>query len=130
MFKSPFSFDGRIRRTEFGITFIILTAFILFLASEYKNDDGTVLMAALPLLWLIGAQGAKRCHDIGKTGWWQCIPFYFLILLTKDGIAGDTKYGEDPKERTAVIADEVITNPVIAKAPASADVDDNPTIIP
>lgn len=110
MFESPFSFGGRIRRTEYGITFIITAAFCVLFLSDIVTDNGMVLMAALPLLWLLAAQGTKRCHDVNRTGWWQLIPFYCVLLLSKDGIIGPNQYGEDPKERVAVIRPMAVAN--------------------
>jgi len=49
------------------------------------------------LLWFLWAQGAKRCHDLGKNGWWQIIPFYVLLLVFQDGQPGLNKYGFNPK---------------------------------
>lgn len=101
MFKSPFSFDGRIRRTEYGISFIVyaVLASILNAILEESNGDGGVILVLLyiPLLWFFWAQGAKRCHDLGKNGWWQIIPFYVLWLTFSDGEIGFNKYGENPK---------------------------------
>jgi uncharacterized membrane protein YhaH (DUF805 family) len=51
------------------------------------------------LMWFHLAQGAKRCHDIDKSGWWQLIPFWNLILYFQDGVKGSNKYGENPKGR-------------------------------
>jgi uncharacterized membrane protein YhaH (DUF805 family) len=86
MFEAPFSFDGRIRRLEYGLSVIIGT-----------------LVSLIPYigvfigLWFIWAQGAKRCHDLDNNGWWQIIPFYGLWLLFQEGESGQNQYGANPK---------------------------------
>lgn len=103
MFKNPFSFNGRIRRTEYGVSFIMYTISAIFLNYRSERGDSDVeilaLFAYIPLLWFIWAQGAKRCHDLGKTGWFQIIPFYFFILLFADSFPSGNQYGQDPKGR-------------------------------
>ena len=54
----------------------------------------------LPMLWFIWAQGAKRCHDVGKNGWYQIIPFYFLGMIFIEGDSFWNSYGENPKGAT------------------------------
>ena len=99
MFKNSFSFDGRIRRTEYGTSFIIyvvIGAIVNVLIGA--NVDATIFgFAYIPLLWFLWAQGAKRCHDLDKNGWWQLIPFYALWLLFQEGQPGPNQYGENPK---------------------------------
>ncbi len=112
MFKAPFSFNGRIRRTEYGISFIVYVLAIIVLnltpisfinsySRSYSSDGTTgdplyfIIMA--PFVWFIWAQGAKRCHDVGHSGWWQLIPFYFIWLLFSDGQHGSNEYGNNPK---------------------------------
>lgn len=51
----------------------------------------------IPIYWFILAQGAKRCHDRGNSGWFQLIPFYGLWMLFGDSYFGNNKYGENPK---------------------------------
>jgi uncharacterized membrane protein YhaH (DUF805 family) len=99
MFKNPFSFDGRIRRTEYGISFIIYLIGYLFIKLTAEGTTGTkaFFLLLIPLLWFLWAQGAKRCHDLGNSGWWQIIPFYGLWLLFQKGIEGPNEYDEDPK---------------------------------
>jgi uncharacterized membrane protein YhaH (DUF805 family) len=99
MFKNPFSFDGRIRRTEYGVSFIIyvVIAVIVNAIIESSHDAAILGLAYIPMLWFLWAQGAKRCHDVGNNGWWQIIPFYALWLLFQDGQPGTNKYGENPK---------------------------------
>lgn len=105
MFKTPFSFNGRIRRTEYGLSFIIyfFIYFFIFLTlgfgNRYRSGFGSVsvLLLFIPLVWFLWAQGAKRCHDLGNSGWYQIIPFYVLWLLFQDGERGENEYGQNPK---------------------------------
>ena len=104
MFKNPFSFNGRIRRTEYGISMLvivfILVAIGILLDPENNKDVTTnlILLALyIPIFWFNLAQGAKRCHDVGNSGWWQLIPFYGLWLLFENGENRTNKYGENPK---------------------------------
>jgi uncharacterized membrane protein YhaH (DUF805 family) len=100
MFRNPFSFDGRIRRMEYGITFIIYLIFYVLQAAIMTAGSagpliGFVLM--IPMVWFLWAQGAKRCHDVGRSGWWQLIPFYVFVLVFEDGESGTNIYGSNPK---------------------------------
>ncbi len=98
MFNAPFSFDGRIRRTEYGLTAIIHAVaywIILFLVAATQSP--LMLILYIPILWFVLAQGAKRCHDLGNSGWFQLIPFYGLWMLFQDGQQGENGYGLNPK---------------------------------
>ena len=99
MFNNPFSFDGRIRRSEYGLSFIIycFAAVVIRLMVASNRDLAIFFIGYIPLLWFLWAQGAKRCHDVGNSGWWQLIPFYPLWLIFQDGQAGVNQYGENPK---------------------------------
>ncbi len=69
MFKAPFSFKGRIRRKEYGFSIIIYLA-IAILNNLYIAHISPLLflIILIPMVWFIWAQGAKRCHDLGKNG--------------------------------------------------------------
>jgi uncharacterized membrane protein YhaH (DUF805 family) len=99
MFNNPFSFDGRIRRTEYGLSMILyfVAYAILFAVVASDRDFSILFIAMIPMLWFLWAQGAKRCHDLGNSGWWQLIPFYPLWLIFQDGQIGVNQYGENPK---------------------------------
>lgn len=94
-----FSFEGRIRRREYGITMLLFAVFRLFQDLTLREMPILHSILFIPLLWFLWAQGAKRCHDIGKSGWWQIVPFFGLWMLFKDGDVGFNEYGEDPKGR-------------------------------
>ena len=100
MFKKPFSFDGRIRRTEYGLSFILLYiyAFLVgIIIGLLELGDELIYPLLIPGYWFFWAQGAKRCHDRGNSGWYQFIPFYGLWMLFGDSDNGINKYGPNPK---------------------------------
>jgi uncharacterized membrane protein YhaH (DUF805 family) len=108
MFNKPFSFEGRIRRTEYGLSYIItivLAYASVFAISIFANNNpgsdqiclGLYIGTMILFYWFLYAQGAKRCHDVGHSGWWQLIPFYFLWMLFQDGDMEENEYGETPK---------------------------------
>jgi uncharacterized membrane protein YhaH (DUF805 family) len=107
MFKKPFSFDGRIRRAEYGLSlfiYIILAVIIRGISSE--GDLSVFILGYIPILWFFLAQGAKRCHDLGKNGWWQLIPFYVFLLLFNEGQTVPNQYGENPKSKAKNISNK------------------------
>lgn len=105
MFQHPFSFKGRIRRLEYGLSYLLI--YVLFLpiniTPENQVSEGMAIFYFIlffPALWFMWAQGAKRCHDRGNSGWYQLIPFYGLWMLFGDGEECDNEYGSDPKGRS------------------------------
>jgi uncharacterized membrane protein YhaH (DUF805 family) len=108
-----FSFNGRIKRTEYVITFIFYIIVYVFIRILVEQGSGSGLFAFLyiPLFWLMMAQSAKRCHDLNKSGWWQLIPFYGFVLLFAAGYPGPNEYdtihsvfyGADDYEKPFVI---------------------------
>lgn len=88
MFQNPFSFEGRIRRSEYGFS-VIISVFISFIISAIigsmgQNGGGLgfiYLFLSIPIWWFNLAQAVKRSHDTGNTGWMVLIPFYGLYLL-------------------------------------------------
>lgn len=98
MFTNPFVFYGRIRRMEFGLSlliFYIISGLVVGQISRHHQD--IYMLALFPLFWFRIAQGAKRCHDLNSSGWWQLIPFYNIWLLFVDGDIGQNEYGDNPK---------------------------------
>ncbi len=104
MFKYPFSFDGRIRRLEFGLSYIIYIicyTSIITLTGIFSQESELFsifgLSLLIPCLWFFFAQGAKRCHDRGNNGWYLIIPFYVFWMLFAESEYGENDYGDNPK---------------------------------
>lgn len=103
MFKKLFSFEGRIGRAEYFYSYAATWAILLGLhIATLAIRWGIVVVFAgcIPLCWFMLAQGVKRCHDTGNSGWLQIIPGFFFWMLFAAGDAGDNKYGPSPN-RTA-----------------------------
>ena len=100
MFKKPFSFYGRIRRLEYGLSYIFYIMFYVILSliwESLQSGDIIFYLLFMVMIWFLLAQGAKRCHDLGQSGFFQFIPFYGLLMLFQDGEKWDNKYGRNPK---------------------------------
>ena len=104
MFKRPFSFNGRIRRTEYCLSFLIYMIWYGVINAIMETPDPSagasvfVLASFIPMIWFLWAQNAKRCHDRGNSGWYQLIPFYIFVLLFGGSDEGSNEYGDNPKE--------------------------------
>lgn len=46
-----------------------------------------LMLMLLSSVYVACSQGAKRCHDLGHSGWFQLIPLYGLWMLLKRGTA-------------------------------------------
>lgn len=103
-FNHPFSFNGRIRRLEYGLSMIIYFVWYVIMQAMMATPDPApaagifVLISFIPMVWFLWAQNCKRCHDRGNSGWYQLIPFYFFVLLFGDGDEGTNEYGDNPKK--------------------------------
>jgi len=100
MFQNPFWFKGRIRRLEYGISYIIYLAYYFLTVGivEFAElNEAFIFILLLPAYWFLIAQGTKRCHDRENSGWYQIIPFYGLWMLFGDSDYGENYYGLNPK---------------------------------
>ncbi len=94
-------FKTRSNRAEFWI-FVLIYVVVNTLIGMLSFTLSYVfsLLMLVPSL----AVGARRMHDIGKSGWtqlWSLLPIigwiYIIILYTKEGEATANKWGEVPE---------------------------------
>lgn len=113
MFQNPFSLKGRIRRLEYGLSYIIFMVYALF-AGFFVGFSGIpesmVYIVLLPGYCFIIPQGTKRCHDRGNSGWFQIIPFYGLWMLFAGSDYGENEYGLNPKGEGNESVEDMIDN--------------------
>ncbi len=101
MISSPFSFSGRIRRSEYWFFKIFIFAVFLCLMAGVAHRIINVLffyILFVPILWINLAQNTKRCHDRGNSVFFQFIPFYNLILLFGNSDFGQNQFGPNAKD--------------------------------
>jgi uncharacterized membrane protein YhaH (DUF805 family) len=101
------NFKGRARRKEYWMFMLFYTIFSLIVtiidSTLHLNEVLTgiyTLVFALPSL----AVGARRLHDIGKSGWWQLLgiipligDIILIVMMCKDSQSGPNRFGPNPK---------------------------------
>lgn len=106
LFANPFSFSGRIRRLEFGLSNIINLILNILMMYAIVNMSSLWGLLQIPLTWFSLAFWCKRFHDRGKSGMYfltLLIPLYnyyvFFMQFFADGDPYENDYGPDPKGR-------------------------------
>ena len=105
---SIFSFSGRAGRLALWLTSfggMILLVLCLFCLEEISRSSGgqvdsiavsvCVIVSYLFYFYLCLTVGAKRCHDLGHSGWFQMIPFYGFVMLFDAGDRDGNEYGKE-----------------------------------
>ena len=111
-FSNYFTFSGRATRAE-NWWWALFTIIGVVALSIVENIAGipAVLSGIFRLATLIPsfALGARRLHDINRSGWWQLLWFAILIgwiilivWAIKQGDKGPNKYGPDPRSPGSV----------------------------
>lgn len=117
-FKKYAVFSGRATRSEYWFFVLFnMIAFTFFNVLDFFMLTGGFFNGIYTLFIFIPALalGARRLHDIGKSGWWQLlgiiplIGFIVLIIWFATDSTDDNKYGKSSKSKT-FIADSVVAD--------------------
>ncbi len=74
-------FSGKATRKEYW-TFYLFYLVVNF-AAGFVGSSLVENLVTLGLITPLVACGARRMHDVGKSGWFQVVPFYNLYLLVQ-----------------------------------------------
>ena len=113
VFQKYADFTGRARRSEywwFVLAYSIVNGVLSGISQALGSGGLSTVISILSLIIALGclvpslAVGARRLHDIGKSGWWllislvPCVGSILLIVwCAKDSDPGDNMYGPNPK---------------------------------
>lgn len=105
-----FNLKGRITRKAFFLRWlfgiVLYAAFTFFYINGFFGENysrsfiffETIYFYVLPSFVVVFdlIQGAKRMHDVNKSGWYFLFPFYNIYLIFTPGTKGSNEYGIDP----------------------------------
>lgn len=89
VFRKYNDFKGRARRKEYWLFFIAVSLLNLvglacdvaiISSTQYQTYYGFYIIASLLTITPLLAVGARRLHDIGRSGWWQSLAVIPSIL--------------------------------------------------
>jgi len=102
------TFSGRASRSECWYFYMFCSIVgIVTLPLDiaiFPNDDwGPIgMMFSLAFFLPYIAVGARRLHDVNRSGWWQLLPLTIIGIIpliywfTKKSDSGDNKHGSNP----------------------------------
>jgi uncharacterized membrane protein YhaH (DUF805 family) len=107
MIKHLYDFSGRTRRKIFWpliIIIAILQRLCLAVGDSWTETyqpelhELLIFFFGFLLTFCMMVLGARRMHDMGKSGWWYLVPFISLIHSCQDSEYGPNKWGANPKQ--------------------------------
>ena len=98
---SLLSYKGRMVRSTYFWTFACVNIGIVILNIIFEDilqGKWWILQLIYGLFstWILYVTTMKRCHDMGQSGWFALIPFYYIVLFFLKGQEKDNQYGENP----------------------------------
>ena len=105
-FSNYINFQGRATRAEYWwwTLFIVIADVVLGIVDSILGTGFLGSLFGLAIIIPGLALGARRLHDIGKSGWWQLLWFAiivgWIILLVwaiRQGNRGQNQHGPDPR---------------------------------
>ena len=92
-FNNYFNFNGRAKRAEYWyfFAFYLLTFFCIVMLQNLFDLNLWWLSTIVGVGYMIPyfAVGARRLHDVGKSGWLQVLPIIFQVLPIIFALIGD-----------------------------------------
>lgn len=111
-----FEFEGRATVQQYWM--FTLWCFIFSIILEVVGEEIVSSLFSLILLFPSLGIGARRLHDIGKSGWWQLLWFIpiigwviIIVFLVTKGDQGQNGFGPDPRGAVPTTA-PVVPTPV------------------
>ncbi len=111
--KNYVTFDGRARRKEYWLFFLInlIISIILSVVDSSIAGSGASNIGILSTIYSLAvflpgvAVSIRRLHDTGRTGWWLLIALIpligaivLLVFMVQDSKPGANRFGANPKE--------------------------------
>ncbi len=108
VFSKYATFEGRARRSEYWwfVLFNIIVSIVLAIITPGEHGMGGGL---LNTIWSLAtllpaiAVGARRLHDIDRSGWWLLIglipvigAIVLIVFFATKGTLGPNRFGDDP----------------------------------
>lgn len=131
-------FDGRARRSEYWMFFLVNLIVIILLSIIDSAVLGAKEYGILASLYSLGtllpniAVTIRRLHDTNKSGWWILIglipilgAIILIVFLATDSNPIANQYGPNPK---AGNDSSVVPPPPSAPTPPSAPIPPTPTV--
>ena len=109
-------FSGRAGKAEFWWFFLfnLIVNIIGELVDGMLGNQILGMLLSLAILVPGLAVGARRLHDINKSGWWQLIAltiigiFVLIFWWIQDSEAGSNQYGPNPNSGDSEVADHLV----------------------
>ena len=104
VFANYATFSGRARRSEYW-WFVLFNLLVSAALAILFGGDGNIANSLWSLATLLPslAVGARRLHDIDRTGWWLLIGFIpliglivLIVFFASKGTPGPNRFGTDP----------------------------------
>ncbi|MQF68215.1 DUF805 domain-containing protein [SAR202 cluster bacterium AD-802-K11_MRT_200m] len=104
-FSNYFNFQGRATRAEYWwwALFIVIADGLVNFIDSILGTGFIGMLFGLAILIPGLALGARRLHDIGKSGWWLLLwiailpGIILLVWAIRQGNRGQNHYGLDPR---------------------------------